>query len=73
MKKKEKLDQVIIILKLIMYTWCIIKQKLIYYLMIYSKQKIKIKSLLKSINYKNLTNFKIDTICEKLKNGINKN
>ena len=28
--------------------------------MIYSKEKIKIKSLLKSINYKNIKNFKID-------------
>ena len=35
--------------------------------MIYSKEKIKIKSLLKSINYKNIKNFKIDYICEKLK------
>lgn len=35
--------------------------------MIYSKEKIKIKSVLKSINYKNIKNFKIDSICEKLK------
>ena len=37
----------------------------------YFREKNKIKSLLKSINYKNISNFKIDCICEKLKKWDN--
>ncbi len=39
--------------------------------MMFSKEKKKIKSVLKSINYRNLSKFKIECICEKLKKWDN--